>query len=185
MMITGTGTPYTACHAWGAAVAHDLITRIKPNVVITSDMQGMATVRHPSGGAAAQAAIGAGMNTYWERLEGHGISVIAIRESPDVGINMPECVSKYPEAPSKCAVPRSTAVKPDVPTVYATRAAAGAVPLIDMNSLICGPVQCPAVVGNVLVYQDNHHLTRTYTLTTTPFLEQRLLAVSKTLAGAR
>jgi peptidoglycan/LPS O-acetylase OafA/YrhL len=185
MMITATGARYTACHAWGAAVARDLVTRIKPDVVITSDMQGIATVGHPSGGAAAQAAIGAGMNAYWQQLEGHGISVIAIRESPDVGVNMPECVSKYPDAPSRCAVRKSKAVKPDVPTVYATRAASGAVPLVNMNSLICGPDKCPAVVGNVLVYQDNHHLTSTYTLTMTPYLEKRLLTVSPTLAGAR
>jgi hypothetical protein len=38
------------------------------------------------------------------------------------------------------------------------------------------------VVGNVLVFQDNHHLTSTYSLTTAPFLERRLLAADKTLA---
>ncbi|MGH3278487.1 MAG: acyltransferase family protein [Trebonia sp.] len=185
MMITKTGAPYTACHAWGAAVVHDMITHIKPDVVITSDIQGLATVKHPDGGASAQQAIGTGMNAYWKQLEGHGTPVIAIRESPVLRVNMPECISKYPKAPWKCAVPRSRAIKPDVPTVYATRAAAGSVPLINMNSLICGPEKCPAVVGNVLVYQDNHHLTRTYSLTMTPYLEKRLLAVSKTLAKAR
>jgi hypothetical protein len=68
--------------------------------------------------------------------------------------------------------------------MYATQAASGTVPLIDMNSLICGRAKCPAIVGNVLVYQDAHHLTSTYTLTITPYLEQDLLKVSKTLAGA-
>ncbi len=53
-----------------------------------------------------------------------------------------------------------------------------------MNSLICGPVNCPPVVGNVLVYQDSHHLTSTYALTTAPYLEQDLLKVSKTLSRA-
>ncbi|MGH3261331.1 MAG: acyltransferase family protein, partial [Trebonia sp.] len=184
MMIKSTGARYTSCHAWGAAVAHDLVTRIKPDVVITSDIQGLATVKHPDGGAAAQRAIGNGMNEYWERLQNHGISVIAIRESPKLPRNMPECVSRYPKAPSRCAVPRSEAIKPDAPTVFATRAAAGSVPLVNMNSLICGPKECPAVVGNVLVYQDTHHLTRTYALTTTPYLEKRLLAASSTLAKA-
>jgi hypothetical protein len=53
-----------------------------------------------------------------------------------------------------------------------------------MNSLICGRVKCPAVVGNVLVYQDSHHLTSTYALTTAPYLETRLLKVSKTRSSA-
>ena len=53
-----------------------------------------------------------------------------------------------------------------------------------MNPLICGPVSCPPVIGNVLVYQDSHHLTSTYALTTAPYLEERLLKVSKTIAEA-
>jgi peptidoglycan/LPS O-acetylase OafA/YrhL len=183
MMITpDTGGPYTPCHAWGAAVVHDLKTSIRPNVVITSDYPGLATTRHPAGGAAAQADIGSGMASYWKDLEASGISVIAIEESPDVGMNVPACLSKFSAA--KCTVPRAKAVAPDTPTVYATQATSGKVPLIDMDSLICGPVNCPPVVGNVLVYQDNHHLTSTYALTTAPYLEKRLLKVSKALSRA-
>jgi len=111
--------------------------------------------------------------------------VIAIKESPEVGLDVPECVTDNPSSPGKCAVAKSKAIKPDLPTVYATQAAAGTVPLIDMNSLICGRTKCLPIVGNVLVYQDSHHLTSTYALTTAPFLESRLLKVNKTLAAAR
>ena len=84
--------------------------------------------------------------------------------------------------PKQCAVLKSKAIAPDLPTVYATQAASGTVPLIDMNSLICGRVKCPAIVGNVLVYQDGHHLTSVYALTIAPYLERDLLKVSKTLS---
>jgi peptidoglycan/LPS O-acetylase OafA/YrhL len=184
LVTPSTGGPYTACHAWGAAVVHDLETKIKPDVVITSEIPGLATIRHPAGGAAAQADIGVGMAQYWKQLEGHGISVVAIKESPTMGLNVPECVTDNPTSPKKCAVLKSKAIAPDLPTVYATQAAAGTVPLIDMNSLICGRVKCPPIVGNVLVYQDSHHLTSTYALTTAPYLEKRLLEVSKTLSRA-
>jgi len=183
MMITpDTGGPYTACHAWGAAVEHDLMTSIRPDVVITSDYPGLATTAHPGGGAPAQVDIGDGMDAYWKQLEGQGISVVAIKESPNVGLNVPDCVSAHPATPSRCAVPTDKAIVADLPTVYATEAAKGAVPLIDMNSLICGPVSCPPVVGNVLVYQDDHHLTSTYAMTLAPYLEARLLSASETLA---
>jgi peptidoglycan/LPS O-acetylase OafA/YrhL len=186
MMVTpDTGGPYTSCHSWGAAVLHDLVTSVKPDVVITSDLDGLATVEHPAGGAAAQADIGAGMARYWAQLEGHGISVVAIKESPDAGINIPDCIANNPTALKNCTIPTSRAVKADVPTVYATAAAAGSVPLIDMNSLICGPVSCLPIVGNVLVYQDDHHLTSTYALTMAPYLENRLLQASKVLAAAQ
>jgi hypothetical protein len=124
------------------------------------------------------------MNTYWQRLEKDGISVIAIKESPQVQIDMPACVSQHTDDPSKCTVSASKAIKPDVPTAYAAKRARGTVPVIDMNGLICTHGSCPAIVGNVLVYQDNHHLTSTYALTTAPYLEQRLLAASKALAAA-
>jgi peptidoglycan/LPS O-acetylase OafA/YrhL len=180
-----TGGPYTPCHAWGKAVMHDLVTRIKPDVVITSEYPLVTTVKHPEGGALSAAEIGKGMDKYWKQLEGHGISVMAIKETPLVGLNMPECVSRNPTNTSLCDVPRSKAVRRHLPAVYAARASHGTVPLIDMNALICGPVDCTAVVGNVLVYQDNHHLTSTYALTMAPYLERRLLKASKTLAKKR
>jgi peptidoglycan/LPS O-acetylase OafA/YrhL len=183
MMVTpGTGGPYTPCHAWGAAVMHDLETKIKPDVVITSELPGLATIKHPAGGAAAQADIGLGMAQYWKQLEQHGISVVAIKESPNVRLNVPECVTDNPTMPKKCSVPKSKAIAADLPTVYATQAAAGAVPLIDLNSLICGRTKCPPIVGNVLVYQDGHHLTSAYALTIAPYLERDLLKVNKTLS---
>ncbi|HTR94610.1 MAG TPA: acyltransferase family protein [Trebonia sp.] len=183
MLITpDVGGPYTPCHAWGKAVVHDLVTRIRPDVVITSDYPGLATVRHPEGGRPSAVEIGKGMAKYWRQLEHHGISVVAIKESPIVGRNIPECVSQNPADPSVCDVPTAKAIRRNLPTVFAARASRGKVPLIDMNPLICGPVDCPPVVGNVLVYQDSHHLTSTYALTTAPYLERRLLRVSKTLA---
>jgi hypothetical protein len=183
MMVTpDTGGPYTPCHAWGAAVVQNLATKLKPDVVITSDLPGLATMAHPAGGTAAQADIGAGMAAYWKQLEQAGISVVAIKESPSMGLNVPDCVSKNPSERSKCTVPTARAIPEDMPIKYAAKAAAGQVPVIDMNSLICKPTKCPPVVGNVLVYQDDHHLTSTYALTTAPYLEKRLLAVSKPLA---
>jgi hypothetical protein len=81
-------------------------------------------------------------------------------------------------------VPAATALKRNLPTVFAIRAASSRVPLVTMNPLICGPVSCPPVIGNVLVYQDSQHLTSTYALTTAPYLEARLRKVSKTIAEA-
>jgi peptidoglycan/LPS O-acetylase OafA/YrhL len=183
LMVTPHATgPYTPCHTWGAAVMHALITSIRPDVVITSGWPSLATVKHPAGGTAAEQEVGAGMATYWDQLESHGISVVAIRESPDVGLNVPDCLSKH--TPEECTVSKVKAEVHNPPTKFAVRAVSGKVPLINMDSLICGPATCPPVVGNVLVYQDSHHLTSAYALTTAPYLEKRLLKVSKTLSAA-
>jgi hypothetical protein len=89
---------FTACQTWGAAVLHDLITTIKPNVVLTSDFPDMTTPDHPvmDESPAAMAEIGAGMAQYWTQLLNAGISVTPIKESPYMVEAVPTCVEKYP-----------------------------------------------------------------------------------------
>jgi hypothetical protein len=175
---------YPTCHAWGQAVLNDLITKIRPDVVIATSSADMITMAHQQGGSAARADVGAGEARYWGALEDHAISVVGIRETPDMGTDVPSCVAQYGPGAGRCSVPRTTAEHADPPTSYAARALGGKVPVIDMNSLICAPARCAPVVGNILVYQDSHHLTWTYTQTLAPFLRDKLLGASPALRSA-
>jgi peptidoglycan/LPS O-acetylase OafA/YrhL len=179
----GVGT-FTACHAWGAAVLHDLVATIRPDAVLTSDYPNMGTPAHPARESpAAVAEIGAGMAQYWASLENAGISVTAIKESPDLGENVPACVERHSAELARCDVPRSTAVLRNSPVSEAAKQMRGTVAVVDANSLICGPKACAPVVGNVLVYSDNHHLTWYYSRSTAPFIEPLLLRANQILAS--
>ncbi|MGH3245463.1 MAG: acyltransferase family protein, partial [Trebonia sp.] len=175
----------TACQTWGKAVLHDLVTTIRPNVVITTEYPSLlSTPDHPvNASQAAMAEIGAGMAQYWTRLEAAGISVTPIKESPDLVEDVPTCVDQHPTDLAKCDVPVSAAVLRDSPITDAARLMDGRVTVVDANSLICGPKVCAPVVGNVLVFGDRHHLTGPYSKSTAPFLEPLLLKASKTLAA--
>jgi peptidoglycan/LPS O-acetylase OafA/YrhL len=177
--------PYTSCHQWGAAVLHDLLTSIRPDVVITSDLPSEGTVTHPQPGPRAYAKIGAGMAQYWTQLEDHGISVVAIQETPMMGFNVPDCVAKYGAFSERCDKPAAAAIRKAPPTVQAARRMAGKVKVIDMNKFICEAKLCPSVVGNVLVYFDAHHITSSYAKTLTPYLAPRLFSASAMLASHR
>ena len=50
--------------------------------------------------------------------------------------------------------------------------------LMDLSDFICADGICPAVVGNVYVYKDDNHLTKTYVQSMIPMCEQRLLAAT-------
>jgi peptidoglycan/LPS O-acetylase OafA/YrhL len=178
---------FTACQTWGAAVLHDLIATIRPNVVLTSDYPYIATPDHPvMESPAAVAAVGAGMAQYWTQLEDAGISVTAIRESPDLGPeDVPACVEENPADLAKCDVPVSRAVRQYSPITDAAELMDGKVRVVDANSLICGPQVCAPVVGNVLVYSDTHHLTWYYSKSTAPFLAPLLLQANKILDARR
>jgi peptidoglycan/LPS O-acetylase OafA/YrhL len=177
-----TGRPYTACYQWGQAALHDLLTKIKPNVVITSGLPEDGTVAHPTPGPAAFPAIGAGMAQYWTDLENHGISVVAIKETPFLNFPVPDCIAKYGRNSPQCMRPTAQAIAPDPPTIRASRDTGGKVKVIDMNNFICGPTECQPVVGNVLVYLDGRHLTATYARSLTKYLEPRLLQAVPLLA---
>jgi peptidoglycan/LPS O-acetylase OafA/YrhL len=166
-----------SCNQWGVNVLDDLITTIRPAVVITSELGGITSLAHPYPSQQASKDVGTGMAPYWRQLQANGIRVIAIQETPDIGMNGPDCVAQHGPFSPKCSVPRSEADPPGRPISYAEQAVGGTVPVISMNSLICEPATCTAVVGNVLVYFDRHHLTQAYALTLTPYLSARLMAV--------
>ncbi|MGD0703438.1 MAG: SGNH hydrolase domain-containing protein, partial [Trebonia sp.] len=176
-----TNAPFTSCRQWGQAVLNDLVTKIKPNVVITSEMPEDGTVSHPELGPAAYQDEAAGMARYWTDLENHGIDVVAIRETPFVAIDESGCVAQHGRNSPKCEVPAARAILPDPPTVIASRDTGGKVKVIDMNSFICGPQECKPVVGNVLEYIDDRHLTAAFGATLTKYLEPRLLKAAPQL----
>jgi peptidoglycan/LPS O-acetylase OafA/YrhL len=172
----GKGGPYPACTSWGHTVLHDLDTTIKPQVVITSSMASEDAEGYAHGTAASRAAIGEGEAAYWKQLQAHGIHVVAVRETPNPGVNAPVCVEQYGTGSTRCDTPASQAITPDPPTSYAARLTGGSVPVIDMNDLICTSADCPPDAGNVLIYFDGHHFTQAYSQTLAPFLKRRLLA---------
>lgn len=125
------------------------------------------------------------MASYWTQLEDHGISVVPIEETPELSFNPPDCVARYGATSPKCAEPVATATRSDPPTVQATRLMNGKVKLVDMNQYVCGTTECPSVIGNVLVYFDEHHLTSNYAKTMVPYLAPRLFSSSAVLASHR
>ena len=81
----------------------------------------------------------------------------------------PECLATG-RKPSVCGVDRDRAMAQVDPTL----AIAGQYPnmtFLDYTDGICNDTYCPAVVGNIVVYRDFHHLTATYIRSLIPALE--------------
>jgi peptidoglycan/LPS O-acetylase OafA/YrhL len=173
----GTSTPYTSCHDWGINVLHDLLDNVHPDVVITSGRAVYGTPQHPDADATSFAAIARGTAEYWRQLVAAGITVIALVETPEMGHNVPDCLSSIHGSVQACTVSRSDALAQDSPIRRAAALTGPGATVIDMNPLICRPTTCPPVIGNVLVYLDQHHLTETYTRTLQPYLRAKLLTV--------
>ncbi|MFX4272769.1 acyltransferase family protein [Propionibacteriaceae bacterium Y1685] len=89
-----------------------------------------------------------------------GIEVVAIRDNPRFDYSVPECVQRHPDSEDRCSMPVGDAMAVDSPM----RELDGMDGLVqmDMTDELCPSGQCPGVIGNVYVYMDRQHLTKTY-----------------------
>jgi hypothetical protein len=106
-----------------------------------------------------------------------GMDVVGIRDNPRFNINMPECVQKNGKDAAECNVPQQESLAGSSP-LDAYRGQVPRLALMDMSDFICANGTCPAVVGNVYVYKDDNHLTKTYVQSMIPMFEKRLLAAT-------
>lgn len=164
------GEPYPACDAWNAGVLRVLRTT-KPDAVFTT-----ATYVDAHEGES----VPAGYVDRWRLLGRMGIPVIAVRDVPRPGFAVPECVERAGGDAAKCARRRADFYD-GRPLAAHFPALPANVRLIDMTSYVCGPRECPAVIGNVLVYFDDSHFTATFARTLAPMLRARVAAALRTL----
>ena len=54
---------------------------------------------------------------------------------------------------------------------------------LDFSRFFCPNKITPAVIGNVMVYKDNNHVTRTYMESLTPYFETEFMAATGWKAG--
>jgi peptidoglycan/LPS O-acetylase OafA/YrhL len=164
---------YTTCPEWNDQ-AFDAVLETGADVVITSQSMARALVdpTDEDGGFSEELMIDA-LATQWQNLADRGIPTIAFLNNAGPKGNIYECVAQNPDALSECAFDGS-----NVTTAEVQQAAADRVPgtsVLTMNDVICPEGMCPAVMGEVLVYRQGSHLTKTFVDSTRGILEPRLL----------
>jgi peptidoglycan/LPS O-acetylase OafA/YrhL len=160
-----------ACAAWNADVQQQVAAG-HFNLVFVSGLSGQKYAA-PSGQSAVS-----GLESSWQRIESTGARVVALRDNPNPsksGVSdIPTCVAAHADY-RQCATSAAQAVQVD-PQVEA--AAHTDVRLLDLSRYFCLDGRCPAVIGQVIVYRGQQHVTSTYMRTLAPFLEQELRDVN-------
>ncbi|MEV3902817.1 acyltransferase family protein [Mycobacterium sp. NPDC050551] len=167
--------PYPSCNEWSAAVLDQLIAE-KPTMVITAQSsKGVFVNGELRYDPVGRSALAAGLRRYYEALTKAGIPVLVIQDSPAPTQDIPDCVEANTEELTACAADRAVMV-PDDHGSDQLEAIQGLnnVRVVDFNDAICPTDKCAAVIGNVLLYRDNSHLTGTYVRTLVPFLDKRI-----------
>lgn len=162
---SGEAIPNGTCAEWNRNVIAEL-RRLKPDLVVTIATHGkdMAAERvYPD------------FIRQWQAVAGLGAKVIAIRDNPWHFYDVPQCVEINGPADDRCSLPREEVLAARDP--FTRIAPPRGVHMIDFTDLFCPREVCPAVIGNVLVYRDKHHITATYMRTMIPPIRQKLAPI--------
>ncbi|MBC7630247.1 acyltransferase family protein [Aeromicrobium sp.] len=177
------------CRTWGRLAFKDIL-RIKPDLVVTSGRSGKAL---PAGSTdpadqTAEALI-VGLRSYWGQIADAGIPVAALLDNPappDSGESNYECVARHEKDLTRCTFSKAAGIEASaaVPERKAAKGMPG-VSIIDMTDVVCpDATRCAPVIGNVLVFRQGSHLTKTFIDSMEPQLAVRLDKLTKGTFGA-
>ena len=153
-----------ACAAFNRE-AMEYLTDHRPDRVVT-----VATAAHPT--TAAERLV-TGYQAAVLELTTRGISVVGLRDNPRWHGGVVNCALREGDE-AGCGAPVAAKLAPVDPA--AALAGVRGLTIVDLTDHICPDEQCPPSVGNVWVYLDDNHLTKTYAATLAPVLAARLRA---------
>ena len=158
-------TGYTGqCSRWRKNV-YERIAELKPTVVVMSSLwyQGVSFVKYRQG---------------WERtfaaVKPHSQHVVYLADTPIRKTDVPSCIAAHPRSVNQCVVTRRSAINPT--RLKADRAATKSqgVDHIFPDDWLCDPKRCAVIIGNVLLYRDQTHLTVAAAKYLTPYIDTML-----------
>lgn len=175
---------YTECHEWRRAKFAGILA-LRPSFVMLSSYDNYVAA---DGDAPAWHLTPAmwrdGLRRTYSVFSNAGIPVVAMRDVPMVGFDVPSCLSRQaagtPFQMRDCRYRFDDAVH--APAVAAqTEAARGlrTVGFVNMNDRLCAPgvrSTCPVIVGNAIVYQDDDHITATFSRAQASVLADRIVS---------
>lgn len=145
-------TAYPECDTWRENSVKR-IERERPSLVVMSNWRYKKSA--PSYDAALDPVVA--------RITGAGVAVMILADTPTMGFGVPQCVADHPRDVDRCSVAASSTLNGARRTTEQTVLAARGGIWVDTTPWICDMEsgQCPAVIGNVLVYRDRDHMTET------------------------
>ncbi|MGO3884904.1 MAG: acyltransferase family protein [Mycetocola sp.] len=165
-----------SCKEWNKRAVFEIMA-LQPSAVVTL---GTVTTEDGTGERPASEA----QLRAWSLLDAAGITTIGIRDNPRLKQDAPRCLEGNPNSADSCGIDRNTIYAPSSPTLDAGGLPESYVEL-DVTDQFCVDGFCPAVIGNVIVYRDDDHLTATYATTLVQAVDEQLMSIAPDLYDSR
>ncbi len=165
------------CDEWRIA-AIDYALRVQPDAVYL-----VVTRATPT----APEVLVEGIEEIVDALTARGIEVIAVRDTPRFDFDMYECAVAASEVDPGTDVESCSVTDIDLESAEELDAlsAKDGVTLIDFRPWLCPDGVCRGSIGNIAVYIDDNHISKTYGRTLAPMLESMLDVDEGATVGAR
>ncbi len=172
---------YTQCPVWRDQVLAE-IKQAKPYLVVASAAANDGNpLVSPSGDRAKGTAAeidprwAAGWTETIRAIKSRGTRVVMIQDTPWPGQDVPECLAEHSRKISRCVAEAGESVPlPERQALIARTVKAQGVQVVDPTPWFCVDGNCPSVVGNLLVWRDDDHITTRYATMLAPLLGAKL-----------
>ena len=158
---------YTECEAWRPLVIQRLIAE-QPDLVIVSSDRWLPPVNKIDEDPTRQ---GQAMARLLLQIPGR-IAILA--DTPASNFDVPVCLSRHLDDITRCATSRLAAFGRQHLVRERTAAQAANATLVDLSDAVCPGDPCQPVIGDMIVYRDDHHLTATFAASLAGLLEAAL-----------
>jgi hypothetical protein len=145
-------TEHPSCTEWNRRVV-GVLDSLRPDVVFTTSSR--------ADPVAGRQYVPDGYVLQWRRLDSLGLRVVGMRDVPFPAFDVPRCVDAHLSALAACAVKRESVLADNDPATQLS-ALPGNVTLIDLSDRLYDVRWCPAVLGNLIVYRDDRHMTASF-----------------------
>ena len=163
---------YTECDTWRALTLRR-IAALKPTVVILTASDGD---NDAAGTVSPTAYADATVSTVRMLQRTTTAKIVYLEDTPYPGYNVAECVAAHLDDVKACNLPMSHAYAYPATHQAINQALQklGGVTLVDPAAWMCADNVCPAVVGNLLVFRDQSHLSVEFSEWLTPMITSLL-----------
>lgn len=155
---------YTECDKWRAAIV-DRISVLHPALVVVSGREDVADgqVSVADWITASKRGIG--------KFTRAGITVDFLQDTGHLTSVVPECLAANLNAATRCTFSAAGSfIHPQLHQGLAAGMKSVGADVIDPEPWLCAEGTCPVIVGNLLVYRDDNHLTATFSRWLAPIM---------------
>ncbi|WP_017598594.1 acyltransferase family protein [Nocardiopsis lucentensis] len=160
------GEAFEECDAWNGHVMAEL-RDLRPEAVFTTGTRTRTGADRPEH-------VPDGYVERWRELDELGVDVVAVRDTPRFGFNVPECVDRNGAGSPECAERQSYSMARTSPA-NALEDVPDNTAFVDMTEYLCSDGLCPGVIGNQLAYYDTNHMSHAFSRSMATVLEPDLL----------